>query len=267
MAVSSTEPSSLSGAQGPRPSRRRLWGLRAALIFASLLPLLWGVGSLVDAFGGGPHLVHYLIGAGVVLAALWLAPLAAMWRPERLPVALVGYLAFVVAAVMAAALSASNGVLAVVLIVQAGLVVLLHPYRTAAFRRPVVLSPLVLPLALLSGAALARYAVSRAGLQAVGDEHALMAHYFDQAWFALAIALFLLLAALREDARRFAARVGGGALVAFGAVSILLPTTSSSLGVVWGSVGLVGGLAAIIIAELETRRAAAGSGGRMAAAG
>jgi hypothetical protein len=265
MDVPSAEPSTVSGAQGPRPSRRRLWGLRAVLIFASLLPLVWGVGSLVDAFGGGPHLVHFLIGAGVVLAALWLAPLAAMWRPERLPVALLAYLAFVVAGVTAAALSASNGVVAVVLIVQASLVVLLHPYRTAAFRRPIVLSPLLLPLALLSGAALARYAVSRAGLQAVGDEHALMAHYFDQAWFALAVALFLLLAALREDARRFAARVGGGALIAFGAVSILLPTTSSSLGLIWGSVALVAGLAAVVIAELETRRAAAG-GRRTAAA-
>jgi hypothetical protein len=243
----------------PGLSRARSWGFRAALIFAALLPLLWGVGSLVESFEGGSHLVHTLIGAGVVLAALWLAPLVAMWSPERLPVALLAYLSFVLAAVLAAALSASNIEVAVILVVQAGLIILLHPYRRAAFRRPVAISPLLLPLAVLVGAAVAPYAVSEAGLQASGDEHAVVAHYFDQAWFVLAVALMLLLAALRDDARRFGGFAGGAALVAFGLVSLLLPTVSSSVGVSWGAVALAAGLAAIAVAEWDARRANAGS--------
>lgn len=243
----------------PGPSRARSWGFRAALILAALLPLLWGVGSLVESFAGGSHLVHTLIGAGVMLAALWLAPLVAMWRPERLPVALLGYLSFVLAAVLAVALSASNIVLAVILVVQAGLIILLHPYRRAAFRRPVAISPLLLPLAVLVGAAVAPYAVSEAGLQASGDPHAVVDHYFDQAWFVLAVTLMLLLAAFRDDARRFAGRTGGAALAVFGLVSILLPTFSSSVGVRWGAVALAAGLTAIAIAEWDARRATVNS--------
>lgn len=213
------------------------------------------------AIVGGPHLAHELIGAGVALAALWLAPLVVMWRPARLPVALLGFLAFVLAAVLAAVLSASNGVLAVILAVQAGLVVVCHPYRAAAFRRPVALSPLLLPLALVSGAALTRYAVTEAGLQANGDAHALEAHYFDQAWFAVAVALFLLLAAVRDDARRFAGRASGAALLAFGAVGIVLPTYVGSVGSAWGGVAVAGGLATIVFAEVEARRTPAADGG------
>jgi hypothetical protein len=243
------------GAKGRPPSRARLFGFRAALIFAGLLPLLWGVGSFVDATGGGSHLVHYLIGAGVALAVLWLIPLVAMWRPARLPVALVAYLAFVLASVIAAGLSESNGAVAIVLLVQAGLITLLHPFRGRAFRRPIALSPLLLPMAMLIGAALTRYAVDEAALQATGDPHAVDAHYFDQAWFALAAAAYLLLAGLRDDARRLTGHAGGAAVAALGVVGISLPTGSSSIGTTWGGAALVGGVLTILVVELESRRA------------
>jgi hypothetical protein len=239
----------------PSPSRRRLWGFRAALVFAGLLPLVWGVSSLAEAVAGGPHLVHYLIGAGVVASALWLAPLVAMWRPQRVPAALACYLLFVLAAVMAAGLSSSNWAVAAVLLVQGGLVTLLHPDRQAALRGRIVISPVLLPLALLASAALVRYAVDRAGLQVTGDAHAVASHYFDQAWFAVAVALFAVIAALREDARRFAGRAGGLALAAFGAVGVMLPQATSSAGALWGSVALAAGLGMVVLAEVESRRA------------
>lgn len=254
MPVSSEDRTVRPAKAPPGSSWPRMWGFRAALIFAALLPLLWGVGAVEGAIGGGPHLAHELIGAGVALAALWLAPLVVMWRPARRPVALLGFVAFALAAVMASGLSASNVEVAVVLTVQAGLVIVLHPYRAAALRRPVALSPLLLPLALLAGAALTRYAVSEAGLQATGDAHALAAHYFDQAWFALAVALFLVLAAVRDDARRFAGRAGGAALIAFGTVGIVLPTYVGSVGAAWGGVAVAGGLTTIVLAEADARR-------------
>jgi hypothetical protein len=242
--------------EGPSPSRRRLFGFRAALVFAGLLPLVWGVSSLVDAAGGGPHLVHHLVGAGVVASALWLAPLVAMWRPRRVPSALLCYLAFVIAAVVAAGMSSSNWAVAAILVVQGGLVALLHPDRGVALRGRVAISPLLLPLALLASAALVRYAVDRAGLQATGDAHALASHYFDQAWFAVAVALFAVIAAVREDARRFAATVGGLALAAFGAVSMMLPQTTSSAGTLWGAAAMAAGLGMVVLAGLEGRRVA-----------
>jgi hypothetical protein len=241
-------------AMGSSPSRGRLLGFRAALVFAGLLPLVWGVSSLMGAVSGGPHLVHDLVGAGVISSVLWLAPLVAMWRPERVPVALPYYLTFVTAAVVAAGLSASNWAVAAVLVVQGGLVALLHPYRWAALRGRMVISPLLLPVALVASAALVRYAVDRAALQATGDVHALAAHYFDQAWFALAVALFAVLAALREDGRRFAGRASGLALAAFGAISMLLPERTSSAGIVWGGAAVVAGLAMVVLIEVEGRR-------------
>lgn len=260
MSISSEDRAIRRGKVPSGPSRRRMWGFRAALIFAALLPLLWGLGAMEGAIGGGPHLAHELIGGGVALAALWLAPLVVMWRPARLPVALLGLLAFTLAAVLAAVLSASYGVLAIILAVQAVLVVALHPYRAAAFRGPVAFSALLLPLALLAAAALARYAVTEAGLQATGDAHALEAHYFDQAWFALAVALYLVLAAVRDDARRFAGRAGGAGLLAFGAVGILLPSYVGSVGATWGAVAVAGGLVTIVLAEVEARRASVAEG-------
>lgn len=254
MSISSEDRAVRPGQAPPSPSRRRIWGFRAALVFAALLPLLWGVGALEGAVGGGSHLAHELIGGGVALATLWLAPLVVMWRPRRQPVALLAFLAFVLAAILAAVLSASNGAVAIILAVQAGLVVVLHPHSAAAFRRPLAISPLLLPLALLGGAALARYAVAEAALQANGDAHALEAHYYDQAWFALAVALFLVLAAVRDDARRLAGRAGGAALIAFGTVGVVLPTYVGSLGVAWGSVAVAGGVATIALAEAEARR-------------
>jgi hypothetical protein len=239
---------------GPSPSRRRLFGFRAALIFASLLPVMWGVSSVQSALGGGTHLVHDLIGGGVVLNLLWLAPLIAMWRPRRLPGALLCYFAIVAAAVIAAVMSSSNEVVGVILVLQAGLVTLLHPDRRAALRQPVAISPSLLPVALLTAAVLVRYAVSEAALQATGDDHAVVAHYFDQAWFALAVPLLAVLAALRSDVRRFAGTVSGLALIAFGAVSIALPDVSSSVGVAWGAIAILAGVGTLAFTTLETRR-------------
>lgn len=238
----------------PIASRRRVFGFRAALVFAGLLPVMWGASSALGALGGGTHLVHDLVGAGVLLGVLWLAPLVAMWKVRRLPGALACYLAFVAAGVAAAALSGSNGVVAVVLVVQAALVALLHPDRRKALRTPVVVGPLLLPAALLTTAALTSYAVSQAGLQASGDAHAVVAHYFDQAWYALAVGLLTVVAALRGDLRWFAGTAGGLALTAFGAVSVALPQVSSSLGVRWGFAALVAGLGIVALAVVDSRR-------------
>jgi hypothetical protein len=243
-----------------RPSRARMIGFRAALVFAAVLPLLWGVSSLVSAIDGGSHLVHDLLGAGVLLSAIWVAPLAAMWQPGRVPSSLPGYLAFVLAAVLAAALSASNAGVAVVLVVQATLVTVLHPARHASLARRVGLSPLLLPLALLASGGLATYAVAEAALQATGDSHAVLAHYFDQAWVALGIGLFALLAALREDARRFAGRIGAAGLMSLGGVSFLFPEVSSSVGIVWGVIAFLTGLAFLAVAESEARHTVASAG-------
>jgi hypothetical protein len=237
------------------PSRLRLLGFRVALVFAGLLPLMWGVSSVQGALGGGTHLVHDLVAAGVVLSMLWLAPLVAMWRPWRFPPALLCYLVFVFAGVIAAVLSSSNVEVAVILALQAGLVTLAHPARRAAMRGSVVISPLLMPVALLAAAGLARYAVAEAALQASGDSHAIVAHYFDQAWYALAVALLGVLAALRGDVRRFAGMASGLALAAFGVVSVALPTVSSSLGSVWGVVTLVTGVGIVALVAVEGRRA------------
>jgi hypothetical protein len=242
----------------PEPSHARLRGFRAALVFAGLLPLVWGVSSIAEAIAGGSHLLHDLIGGGVVMSALWLAPLVAMWRPQRFPAALPYYSAVVAGSVVAAGMSNSNWAVGAILLIQGGLVALLHPYRRTALRRGVVISPLLLPVALLAGAALVRYAVSEAGLQATGDSHAVVSHYYDMAWFAITVVLLAVLAALRDDARRFAGRAAAFALVAFGAVSVAYPTMSSSVGSGWGAAAIVAGLGMVAVIEVEDRR----TGGR-----
>lgn len=239
-----------------KPSRARLRGFRAALVFAGLLPLVWGVSSVAEAVTRDSHLLHALIGGGVVMSALWLAPLVAMWRPQRLPAALPFYLAIVAAGVIAAGMSNSNWEVGVILIAQGALVTVLHPYRRTALRHGVTISPLLLPVALLAGAALTRYAVSEAALQATGDSHAVVSHYYDMAWFAIAVVLLAVIAALRDDARRLAGRAAGLALSVFGVVSVAYPQMSSSVGTGWGAAAIVTGLGIVAVIEVEDRRTA-----------
>jgi hypothetical protein len=241
----------------PPVSRRRLVGFRACLVFAAILPLLWGSNAIVSAVGGGPHLLHDLIGSGVLLAVLWLAPLAAMWRPRRIPGALLTYHAIVAAAVLAGLLSASNTFVIVVLLVQVGLVTLVHPRRHRALRGTIMISRPLLLVAAVQAVPLAWYAAAEARLQARGDAHAALAHYFDQAWVVLAIALLVALAALRADVRRLAGHLGGVGLTAFGMANMALPDAVSSVGLLWGCAAALGGLIAIVATELGSRGSAA----------
>ena len=238
------------------PSRARLVAFRCALVFAGLIPAVWGSTNAVMALQVGPHVVHEVLGAGAVLFALLLTTLAAMWRPARRPGALPIYLSFVAGAGVAALLSASNLVVMAVFMFQAALIVALHPSRREGLRGVLAVHPVLLPLSLLAAGVLVRYAVAEAALQATGDAHAVAAHYFDQAWYAVTVGLVLLIAALRDDARRLAGRIAGVGLLAFGVVGIALPTAVSSPGAAIGAAAMVTGAAALVFSRREPARGA-----------
>jgi hypothetical protein len=108
--------------------------------------------------------------------------------------------------------------------------------------------PLLLLFA-LQAITLSWYALAEGRLQGSGDAHAELAHYFDQAWVALAIVLLVLLAGLRSDVRRLAGMLGGIALTAMGAAFVVLPDAVSSAGRLWGAAGIAAGLATIAVAR------------------
>lgn len=205
----------------------------------------------MSALGGGPHLVHDLLGAGLLLDALWLAPLVAMWRPARRPGALLLHLAVVIAAVAAVAVSASNVVVLVVLLVQAALLVGLHPYRHEAWRS-FATDRVLLSLAAVQAVPLVVYAVAQGRLQSNGDAHAALAHYFDQAWLAFLIVVLGLLSAVRADLRRLAGQLAGFAVSVIGLVGIGWPDLASSPGRGWGAAAVLAGLATVITARRAT---------------
>jgi hypothetical protein len=124
--------------------------------------------------------------------------------------------------------------------------------------------PSIVLLVLVAAAAvpLVTWSLDNARLQRIDSvsEHAEMLHWVETSFFALAVLLLGLLAALRPSAFRMSARSAGISLVIVGAASLALSDYASALQAPWGAIALVGGAVFVFAAEWEAgRRAANGS--------
>ena len=84
--------------------------------------------------------------------------------------------------------------------------------------------------------------------------HSTPGHYRNLAALSLIIILVGLLASFRPSGWRIAARVAGSLPILLGLASIILPKAESSLGIVWGLVAIIWGIAFITTAELTKSR-------------
>ena len=249
------------------PRRRRAFVI-CTIVFGLAIGLgLFGLVSLVVGwFEGGDRLVHRVhdLGYGALGGLILSVPLLIQARsPERRPAATQQYLLGVAAYAVGIALALDFAPLMLGLFalfaVMGVVLVWLHPARSEVLSprtRPSV--PLAL-LVLLAAIPLVLYAIDMAGLQRAGpltDPHIEEHHWTTMAALAVGVILVGLLASLRTPGWRIPAWSAGGAAAVLGLASIVFPGYPGALATPWCYVALGGGVAFIVVAEIEVRRAA-----------
>jgi hypothetical protein len=128
----------------------------------------------------------------------------------------------------------------------------LHPRREEMLRLGRLGNPELLALAALAAVPLAIYSAGQISLQrgaAAGDSHAAFAHYAGAGVLAITILLVALLASFKTTGWRIPARGAGFLAIFFGLTSMVFPGQASSVGMLWGSLSILWGIAFIGAAE------------------
>lgn len=134
---------------------------------------------------------------------------------------------------------------------------LLHPRRREMLRFGRLGHPELLALVMVAAVPLLIYTANQIDLQLnapAGDEHAEFAHYAGMANVALTLLLVGLLASFKTPGWRIPAWGAGFVAIVFGLTSVVFSTQASSVGLLWGSLAIVWGLAFIIVGEWKHRR-------------
>jgi hypothetical protein len=111
-------------------------------------------------------------------------------------------------------------------------------------------------LALASAVPLVVYALDNAELQRLDrtSEHAELYHWVETSFYAIAILLLALLAAIRPAVYRLSAWSAGIALVVLGAASLVFPGYASAIDGTWAWAAVAGGAVFVGASEWERRR-------------
>ena len=249
-----TEPTVLSTATPPGALRRTAVGVTGFL--AAALPTIWTVNLTRFLVTGelSEHRYHQLTGQGLLLATLWLlavVPLVvAGWR-GRQPSSAAGvlHLAFVGtgAACSVAATGGGAPALMVLIAVTGALLWLALPVRPR-LRLPVRIDPLLMPLALVTGAVCTPFVLDQIDLQnAATGHHAQNPHFFDMAWLVCILVVIAVAAAALPAVRRLGVLAGAG-FVWTGAMGLLLDVEGT-----WSAVVVVAGAALALISARRVR--------------
>jgi hypothetical protein len=240
-------------------SRRRLTAARVLASVMAISAIIFGLFTIVFGMVSPAQQVHGF--HNVVVASLLLvlsAPpaLAVARSPERSTRPLVVLAALGIAGLASMAVSLTLDPFTLPFVVLIGVLWALRPSREVLLPdgRP---SPILLLLVLVAAAPLLGYALGQAGFQRIDtvSSHAAFFHWIEMSFYAAAVLLLGILAALRPAAHRLAAWSGGVALAVLGAASLALGNYASALEAHWAWAALVGSIVFIGVAEWEARRA------------
>jgi hypothetical protein len=233
----------------------RVRALRVLAIVMAVSAIGFGLFTLVFGIlspAQEPHAFHNAVVAAllIVLAA---PPVVAVARaPERATRPLVILTVVGAAALATMAISLTVDPFTLPFVVLTGVLWALVPTRAGAIGdgRP---SVLLLVLSLATAILLVPYALEQAGLQRTdhASEHAAFFHWVEMSFYATAIPLLGLLAAVRPAAYWPAGLAAGVALVVMGVASVLFPAQASALPAPWGWAVLAGGMVFIAVAWVE----------------
>ena len=247
-----------AGPASSRPSKARRTAVVVSGILACAMPVMF-TASLTGMLLTGTdadHRFHQLTGQGLLLCALWLGGLLPLlragWAGRRPPVAATWlHLTFAVVGAGCAVAAPGGGApfLLGVVIGTGALVWWAMPVTPRLAVGPLALDPVLTPVALLSAALFAPYALDQIVQQnqAVGH-HAENPHLFDMAWVVLVLVVAAAVASVVEAARRLMLWAAAGSLV-IGAAGLLCgePVTWSLLAL---GLGVLAGAAFILRTRL-----------------
>jgi hypothetical protein len=217
--------------------------------------LLSAVGSILSE-EERIHSIHNIVVAGL-LVVLTAPPLIAAARsPERSARQLMHLAVVGVAGLATMALGLVLDFFTLPVIVLVGVLWLLRPTREPPIPQGRV-SPILLLLILVAAVPLVAYALGQAELQRIdsSSEHAERFHWVETSFYAVAILLLGLLAAMRPAAYRMTAWIAAIALAILGVASLALQDYPSALEAEWAWAALAGSILFMAISEWEARRA------------
>ena len=243
------------------PSAGRLRAVRILAIVMAASAIAFGLITAVIGIvspAQEPHAFHNVVVASLLVVLSAPPVVAVALAPERAIRPLVILAVVGVAALATMALSVTIDPFTLPFVILVGVLWALTPSRTGVVPSGRT-SLILLALVALAAGPLVWYALGQAELQRTdhATEHAAFFHWVETSFYAIAVLLLGLLAALRPAAYRLAARCAGLALAIVGAASLALPAHASALPSPWSWVALLGGVLFMGATELEARRAKA----------
>ncbi len=221
-----------------------------------------GFGLFTIVFGivipaQAPHAMHNLVVASLLLVMSAPSVIAVARRPDRSIRPLVILAAVAIAGLATMALSLTPDPFTLPFVVLVGVLWTLQSDRSDAMPRGRP-SAILLGLALVAAVPLIILTIGQAELQRTDhtSEHAAFFHWVETSFYAAAVLLLGLLAAVRPVAYRLAAWYGGIALALLGLGSLALSNHASAIRGPWALAAVVGAAAFIGVTEWTVRREA-----------
>jgi hypothetical protein len=246
---------------GAFEGKRRILFVASIIVFVGIVGIaLRGFQSLfLGWIQGGDDAIHriHVLGWGTfAVILLCTGALAQLRAPEHNVVAMKQLLLSLAAGGVCVALaqrpSIAHSLLGAALGIPVAIMVATHPARGQLLHLGRI-DPILAGLALGATVPLTWFAYTQIELQRADavSPHGLQFHWATMATTALGIALIALLGSLRAPGWRVAAWSAGVAGAMFGFSSIAFPEYASSVGRVWGAVGIA--MAVVFVAAAEWR--------------
>jgi hypothetical protein len=243
---------------GKAPSRSRFGAFRVIAAIMAVSGVAFGLFTAVFGIVSEAQEIHAF--HNVVVAALLLvlsAPpaIAAARTPDR-AAPLLHLVALSVAGVVTMVLGLKVDIFTLPFIVLVGVLLMLQGPRGRPALAAGRLSPSLAVLVAVAALPLVIYALEQAELQRIdiSSEHAEFNHWVETSFYAVAVLLLGLVAALRPVANRLTAWCAGLGLAILGGASLMLGQYASTLDGPWAWAALLGGLGFISVAEWERLR-------------
>jgi hypothetical protein len=242
--------------KAPSHSRFRTFQVIAAIMAVSgvafgLFTAVFGIVSEAQEI----HAFHNVVVAALLLVLSAPLAIAAAKAPDRAAGPLLHLVAVSVAGLITMVLALKVDIFTLPFIVLVGVLLMLRVPRGPALAAG-RLSPSLVVLVAVAALPLVTYALAQAELQRidVSSEHAEFNHWVETSFYAVAVLLLGLMAALRPAAYRLTAWCAGLGLAILGGASLALGPYPSALGAPWAWAALLGGLVFVSIAEWERLR-------------
>ncbi len=226
------------------------WIMAVSALGFGLFTIVFGIISPAQEM----HAIHNAVVASLLIVLSAPPAIVVARAPDRSIRALVLLGAVAIASLATMALSLTLDPFTLPFAVLVGVLWLFVPSREGAVPagRP---SWIMLVMVVAAAVPLVLYALSQAELQRTdsSSEHAAFFHWVETSFYAIAVLLVGLLAALRPAAFRMAGWMAGLAMAILGAASLLMGQYASALEDPWSWVAMFGGVAFVAVAEWEAR--------------